>query len=66
VTGRRPELSTSGGTSDARFIKDYCPVCEFGLVGATMHQVNEWVETRDIETLTDIYEGVLARYFDRV
>jgi succinyl-diaminopimelate desuccinylase len=51
---------------DARFIKDYCPVCEFGLVGATMHQVNERVETRDIETLTDIYEGVLARYFDRV
>jgi succinyl-diaminopimelate desuccinylase len=66
VTGRRPELSTTGGTSDARFIKDYCPVCEFGLVGATMHQVNERVETRDIETLTDIYEGVLARYFDRV
>ncbi len=63
VTGRRPELSTTGGTSDARFIKDYCPVCEFGLVGATMHQVNERVETRDIETLTDIYEGVLTRYF---
>lgn len=65
VTGRRPELSTTGGTSDARFIKDYCPVCEFGLVGATMHQVNERVETRDIETLTDIYQGVLVRYFDR-
>ena len=66
VTGRRPELSTTGGTSDARFIKDYCPVCEFGLVGATMHQVNERVETRDIETLATIYEGVLDRYFAQV
>jgi succinyl-diaminopimelate desuccinylase len=63
VTGRRPELSTTGGTSDARFIKDYCPVCEFGLVGATMHQVNERVQTSDIETLTEIYADVLDRYF---
>lgn len=63
VTGRRPELSTTGGTSDARFIKDYCPVCEFGLVGATMHQVNERVAVADIETLTAIYESVLDRYF---
>lgn len=63
VTGRRPELSTTGGTSDARFIKDYCPVCEFGLVGATMHQINERVATADIETLTQIYETVLQGYF---
>ena len=63
VTGRRPELSTTGGTSDARFIKDYCPVCEFGLVGATMHQINERVQTSDIETLTEIYAAVLDRYF---
>jgi succinyl-diaminopimelate desuccinylase len=63
VTGRRPELSTTGGTSDARFIKDYCPVCEFGLVGATMHQINERVQTSDIETLTEIYTAVLDRYF---
>jgi succinyl-diaminopimelate desuccinylase len=63
VTGRRPELSTTGGTSDARFIKDFCPVCEFGLVGATMHQVNERVDIADIETLTQIYERVLVDYF---
>ncbi len=65
VTGRRPELSTTGGTSDARFIKDYCPVCEFGLVGATMHQINERVDVADIETLTQIYERILADYFGR-
>jgi succinyl-diaminopimelate desuccinylase len=65
ITGRRPELSTTGGTSDARFIKDYCPVCEFGLVGATMHQINERVAVADIETLTQIYERVLVDYFAR-
>ena len=65
ITGRRPELSTTGGTSDARFIKDYCPVCEFGLVGATMHQINERVVIADIETLTQIYERVLTDYFGR-
>ena len=64
-TGRRPELSTSGGTSDARFIKDYAPVAEFGLVGATMHQIDEHVETSDIDVLTDIYEAVIRRYFER-
>ena len=63
VTGRTPELSTTGGTSDARFIKDYCPVCEFGLVGTTMHQIDERVAIADIETLTQIYQGVLTRYF---
>ena len=52
VTGRTPALSTSGGTSDARFIKDYCPVVEFGLVGKTMHMVDERVALADLETLT--------------
>jgi succinyl-diaminopimelate desuccinylase len=63
VTGRRPELSTSGGTSDARFIKDYCPVVEFGLVGATMHQVDERVAVADLEMLTAVYRKILQRYF---
>ena len=63
VTGRRPELSTSGGTSDARFITNYAPVAEFGLVGATMHQVDERVDVADIITLTAIYKDVLKRYF---
>ena len=63
VTGRRPALSTSGGTSDARFITNYAPVAEFGLVGATMHQVNERVDVADIVTLTAIYKDVLKRYF---
>ena len=62
-TGRRPALSTTGGTSDARFIKDYCPVIEYGLVGETMHQVDECVRVSDLEALTAIYETVLARYF---
>lgn len=60
-TGRRPALSTSGGTSDARFIKDHCPVVEFGLVGKTMHQVDERTSIADLEALTRIYERVLAR-----
>ncbi len=63
ITGRRPELSTSGGTSDARYITHYAPVVEFGLVGATMHQVNERVAISDIRTLTEIYTLVLQRYF---
>ena len=63
VTGRRPELSTSGGTSDARFIASYCPVIEFGLVGQTMHQVNERTAVSDLEKLTKIYRGILDRYF---
>ena len=64
-TGRRPELSTSGGTSDARFIKDYAPVAEFGLVGATIHQIDEFAEVSDITLLTDIYESMIATYFER-
>ena len=62
-TGRRPALSTTGGTSDARFIKDACPVIEFGLVGETMHQVDECVAVADIERLTAIYRRVLGAYF---
>ncbi|CCQ72211.1 succinyl-diaminopimelate desuccinylase [Magnetospira sp. QH-2] len=63
VTGRRPELSTSGGTSDARFIKNFCPVAEFGLVGQTMHKVDERVPVETITQLTDIYEAILDGYF---
>ncbi|MET3971655.1 MULTISPECIES: succinyl-diaminopimelate desuccinylase [Bradyrhizobium] len=63
VTGRKPELSTSGGTSDARFISSYCPVIEFGLVGQTMHQVDERVPVVDLERLTKVYRGILTRYF---
>ncbi|MFT6450680.1 MAG: succinyl-diaminopimelate desuccinylase, partial [Halocynthiibacter sp.] len=62
-TGRAPELSTSGGTSDARFMKDHCPVVEFGLVGDRMHQVDERVPVAQIETLKRIYGRILAGYF---
>jgi succinyl-diaminopimelate desuccinylase len=62
VTGRTPELSTAGGTSDARFIKDVCPVVEFGLVGQTMHQVDERVAVADLEMLTRVYRTFLERY----
>jgi succinyl-diaminopimelate desuccinylase len=64
VTGRKPALSTSGGTSDARFIKDYCPVVEFGLVGTTMHQADERVPVADLVALTAIYRKILERYFE--
>jgi succinyl-diaminopimelate desuccinylase len=63
VTGRRPELSTGGGTSDARFIKDYCEVAELGLAGQTMHKIDERVPVADIDLLTRIYEHVLRSYF---
>jgi succinyl-diaminopimelate desuccinylase len=63
VTGLTPELSTTGGTSDARFIQAYCPVAEFGLVGQTMHKVDERVELADIARLVEIYGGVLDRFF---
>jgi succinyl-diaminopimelate desuccinylase len=63
VTGRKPELSTSGGTSDARFIASYCPVIEFGLVGQTMHQIDERTPVKDLEKLTKVYRGILDRYF---
>lgn len=63
VTGRKPDLNTGGGTSDARFITHYCPVIEFGLVGQTMHQIDERTPVADLEKLTKIYRGVLDRYF---
>ena len=63
VTGRSPRLSTSGGTSDARFIKDHCPVVEFGLVGQTMHMVDENVALADLETLTQIYRRFIEDWF---
>ncbi len=63
ITGRKPELSTSGGTSDARFISSHCPVIEFGLVGQTMHQIDERTPVSDLEQLTKIYRGMLDRYF---
>lgn len=63
VTGRRPALTTGGGTSDARFIKDYCPVVEFGLVGTTMHATDECVPVADLERLTAVYQRLLERYF---
>ena len=62
-TGIRPVLSTSGGTSDARFVKDHCPVVEFGLVGQTMHQVDERVELAQIHRLKAIYSRILHDYF---
>jgi succinyl-diaminopimelate desuccinylase len=66
VTGRRPEASTSGGTSDARFIKDHCPVVEFGLVGQTMHKVDEHVAIDDLARLTDIYAVLIGQAADRL
>ena len=63
VTGRTPELSTTGGTSDARFIHAHCPVAEFGLVGLTMHKADERVDIADITRLAAIYEAFLDRFF---
>jgi succinyl-diaminopimelate desuccinylase len=63
VTGRTPALTTGGGTSDARFIKDHCPVVEFGLVNATIHQVDEHTSIEDLSNLTDIYGRFISNYF---
>jgi succinyl-diaminopimelate desuccinylase len=63
VTGIKPKLSTTGGTSDARFIKDYCPVLEFGLVGQTMHAVDERAPVADLVALTDVYRRIIEKYF---
>ena len=63
VTGHKPKLSTTGGTSDARFIKDYCPVLEFGLVGQTMHQVDESTPIADLVTLAAVYRRIIEKYF---
>jgi succinyl-diaminopimelate desuccinylase len=65
VTARRPALSTGGGTSDARFIKDYCPVVDFGPVGSTMHQIDERISLAEVERTAVIYEEILAAYFSR-
>ena len=65
VTGRTPEFSTTGGTSDARFIRAHCPVAEFGLVGLTMHKVDERVELSDLAALTEIYRTFLQLFFDK-
>ena len=65
VVGRRPELSTTGGTSDARFIKNHCPVAEFGLISQTMHKVDERTQVDDINKLSEIYLAMLEAYFRR-
>jgi len=64
IAGRTPKLSTTGGTSDARFIKNYCPVLELGLVGATMHQTDERTAVADLALLTAVYRRILERYFE--
>jgi succinyl-diaminopimelate desuccinylase len=63
VTGAKPELSTTGGTSDARFIHRFCPLAEFGLVNLTAHKVDECVDLADLAALTTIYRTVLELYF---
>jgi succinyl-diaminopimelate desuccinylase len=63
IAGRTPKLSTTGGTSDARFIKSYCPVLELGLVGTTMHQTDERTAVADLALLTAVYRRILERYF---
>mgnify|MGYP003980454231 CR=1 FL=1 len=65
VTGQTPDLSTGGGTSDARFIKDFCPVAEFGLINATAHKVDENAAVDDIKNLSEIYVAVLEGYFKK-
>ena len=64
VTGRDPDLSTTGGTSDARFIRALCPVVELGLVGATMHAVDERVSTQEVRELARLYATLIERYFE--
>jgi succinyl-diaminopimelate desuccinylase len=66
ATGRRPEASTTGGTSDARFIRAMCPVLELGLVGQTMHQIDERAPVAEIEALAEVYRAVIGTYFERV
>ena len=63
ATGRLPELSTTGGTSDARFVKDHCPVVEFGLVGHRMHAVDERVSVDQVHALKSVYTRILRDYF---
>ena len=63
-TNKSPKLSTSGGTSDARFISNYCPVVEFGLTNETIHQIDECLKISDLEKLTDIYAGILNKLYE--
>ena len=63
ITKLKPKLSTTGGTSDLRFIRTICPGLEFGLVGKTMHKVDEAVSLKDLKNLTKIYESILKNYF---
>lgn len=63
ATGKEPELSTSGGTSDARFIKSYCPVVEFGLINKTAHQINEHADIQEISQLVECYKAILTKFF---
>jgi len=63
TTGLEPTLSTTGGTSDARFIKDFCPIAEFGLISQSMHKVDENAQISDIKQLTEIYRTLLNCYF---
>ena len=65
ATGDRPNFSTTGGTSDARFIHHHCPVAEIGLAGTTMHKTDECVKLADLERLTKIYEAILTAYFEQ-
>ena len=64
ITGRTPQMTTNGGTSDARFISQYCPVIECGLINKTIHQIDEHVELEDMETLTQIYLRLIERFFE--
>ncbi len=66
VVGRRPEASTTGGTSDARFIRALCPVLELGLVGQTMHQIDERVPVMELEMLTAVYRQVIETVMARL
>ena len=63
ITGKAPEVSTYGGTSDARFIRKYCEVVEVGLLGTTAHHIDENTSLEDIETLTKIYFEMISNYF---
>ena len=63
ITGMNSSLTTTGGTSDARFFKDYCEVAEFGLIGETAHQIDENVNTEDITKLKEIYSLIITKYF---
>ena len=65
INGKKPLLGTDGGTSDARFIKDYCKVLEIGIVNNTLHKVDENVQIKDIQQLEEIYFQILKKYFNK-